>query len=189
MPDFQLVAEPPLAGLDLTVGSTRLAARPGLALVSVALPLGHEADAQAALRAAYGAELPRVGAYAVSSGTGALLIRTGPDQGMIAFDHPTPDAERQVAAGLGGAVYTTDQTDGWVAVTLAGPRARAALERVCPLDLHPDAFGPDAAQRTVAEHLPLLILRQGDDAFLLLSASSSAESFAHMLETSLRWVG
>jgi sarcosine oxidase subunit gamma len=41
------------------------------------------------------------------------------------------------------------------------------------------------AQRTVMEHLGVLILRTGDDAFMLLSASSSAKSFLHALETSV----
>lgn len=188
MPDYQLVAEPPLAGLDRTFGKTRLSALSDLALVSVALPLGQETAAQQAIRAAYGIELPQVGSYATAPADGALLIRTGPDQGMIAFDHVAPDAGRVVASRLNGAVYTTDQTDAWVGLMIDGPQARAALERICPLDLHPDAFGPEAAQRTVAEHLGLLVLRRGDEAFLLLSASSSAESFAHAVETSICWV-
>jgi sarcosine oxidase subunit gamma len=36
------------------------------------------------------------------------------------------------------------------------------------------------------EHLGVLILRSGDDEYLLLSASSSARSFLHAVETSLR---
>lgn len=188
MPDFHLVATPPLAGLDRSFGPTRLWAVKDLALVSIALPLGAEETAQEALRAAYGTGLPRVGCYAASDRDGTLLIRTGPDQGLIAFEHAPPDAERIVAARIGGTAYTTDQTDAWVAVGLEGPAARAALERICPLDLHPDSFGPDAAQRTMAEHMGLLLLRRGPDAFLLLSASSSAASFVRALETSLAWV-
>ena len=51
--------------------------------------------------------------------------------------------------------------------------------------LYPDAFVEGAAARTVMEHLGVLILRTGPDAYLLLSASSSAGSFLHAVETSL----
>ena len=188
MPEFQLTAEPPLAGRSRSFGANCLAALSDMALVSVAIPLGREDEAQEAIRSAYGAELPQVRRYAKSPRSGAFLIRTAPDQGLIAFEHSAPDAEKLVARQLDGAVYTTDQTDGWVALQLSGPDARAALERICPLDLHPASFGPDAAARTVAEHLGMLILRTQEHAFLLLSASSSANSFWDSVETSLCWV-
>lgn len=187
MPEFLLIAEPPLAGRSHSVGETRLAAKPGLALVSVAIPLGQEDAAQAAIRAAHGAELPALGRYSRSPEAHAFLIRTGPDQGLVAFEHSEPDAGRIVARRLGAALYTTDQTDAWVAVTLSGPGSRAALERICPLDLDPLVFGPGSAARTVCEHLGVLILCIEADSYLLLSASSSADSFWHALETSLSW--
>ena len=187
MPEFQLIAEPPLAGRSHSSGKTRLAAKTDLALVSVAIPLGQEDTAQAAIRAAYATGLPDVGRYAKSPETGALLIRLGPDQGLIAFEHAEPDAERIVSRSLSGALYTTDQTDAWVAVTLSGPGSRSALERICPLDLDPSVFGVGAAARTVCEHLGVLVLCIEKDSYLLLSASSSAESFWHAVETSLAW--
>jgi sarcosine oxidase subunit gamma len=36
------------------------------------------------------------------------------------------------------------------------------------------------------EHLGTIVLRDGTDSFLLLSAHSSAESFLHAVETSIR---
>ncbi|MYA88775.1 MAG: sarcosine oxidase subunit gamma, partial [Boseongicola sp. SB0662_bin_57] len=41
---------------------------------------------------------------------------------------------------------------------------------------------------TVMEHMGAMAIRTGDDAFLLLSAGSSAESFLHAVETSYRYV-
>ena len=61
------------------------------------------------------------------------------------------------------------------------------LERLCPLDLHESAFPVGAAQRTVMEHMGAVILREGTDEFLLLSASSSAASFLHAVKTSIRY--
>ena len=183
MPEITLTAEPPLAGYDRDFGHVRVRAVADFALVSVALPLGAETAAQDALRAGFGAALPDVGRYAVGN-DGARLIRTTPDQGLIAFSHAGADAETIVSEKLGDAAYTTDQSDVWVALDVEGPGARAALERICPLDLQADAFAPDMAQRTVMEHLGVLILRTGEDAFRLMSASSSAGSFLHAIEVS-----
>ncbi|MEI4234319.1 sarcosine oxidase subunit gamma [Roseovarius sp. D22-M7] len=185
MADFTLTSWPPLAGTDMTLAGVRLWAPTDLAVVSLALPLGREDAAMAAIKAAHGTALPEIGKSVVTA-DGVRLIRLAPDLAFAVFTHATPDAERVVAERLGGAVYTTEQTDVWVALGLSGPDARRALERICMLDLHSDAFAVDDAARTVMEHLGVLILRTGADDYLLLSASSSAMSFLHALETSLR---
>lgn len=184
MADFTLTAEPPLAGTDMVVAGVRLWAPADLAVVSIALPLGHEDAVRTAIEAAYGVALPEIGKSVITP-KDTRLIRLAPDLAFALFPHPTPDAERVVAARLDGAAYTTDQTDIWVALGLTGPDARRALERICMLDLHPEAFAVNDAARTVMEHLGVLILRTDADAYLLLSASSSAGSFLHAVETSL----
>lgn len=185
MADFTLTPAPPLAGTDRTIAGTGLRGCADLAIVSVALPLGREDTAQAAIERAYGAPLPGMGKSARTR-DGARLVRLGPDLGLVLFTHAAPDAEPQVAQRLDGAAYTTDQTDVWAGLVLDGAAARRALERICPLDLHPRAFAVDDAARTVMEHLGVLIIRTGPETWLLLSASSSAGSFLHAVETSLR---
>ena len=183
MPEFSLISAPPLAGYDETLGGIRLRAPEAVAIVSVALPLGGEAAAEQAVTAGYGAALPEVGQSVIAGD--ARLVRLGADQGFVIFNHTEPDAEAVVTGKLQGAAYTTDQTDVWVALEISGARCREALERICPLDLHPDAFAVDRAARTVMEHLGVLIIRTGEEAYLLLSASSSAESFRHALHQSM----
>ena len=139
MPDFTLTAAPPLAGLDKQIGDTALTAPADLAIVSIALPLGGETAVERAVEAAYGAALPVPGKSVVTD-EGARLVRLAPDQAFVIFTHAHPDAQRMVAGKLGGTAYTTDQTDVWVAVEIAGPGARRALERICPLDLHDTGF-------------------------------------------------
>jgi len=185
VPEFKLISTPPLAGYDQTFGATRLHAPADLAIVSLAFPLGDEKAALAAVTSAYGTDMPEPGQSVIAK-DGARLVRLGSDQGFVIFSHTAPDAERVVAKRLNGAAYTTDQTDVWIGVELVGPGSRAALERICPIDLHPDAFAIGHAARTVMEHLGTLIIRTDEDAFLLLSASSSAQSFLHAVETSLR---
>jgi sarcosine oxidase subunit gamma len=183
--DFTLTAEPPLEGTDMVIAGVRLWAPADLAVVSIALPLGREDAARNAIEAAYGVALPEIGKSVITP-EDTRLIRLASDLAFAMFAHATPDAEPVVAGRLEGAAYTTDQTDVWVALGLSGAGARRGLERICPIDLHSDAFGVDDAARTVMEHLGVLILRSGDDEYLLLSASSSARSFLHAVETSLR---
>jgi len=184
VPEYSLTPAAPLAGTDITIADTRLVAPVDLAIVSVALPLGAEKAAQKAIKTAYGVALPEVGKSSLAK-DGARIVRLGSDLAFVIFTHPTPDAEPAVAARLKGAAYTTDQTDVWTALDLSGPNARAALERICPIDLHPDAFALGDAARTMMEHLGTLIIRTGDDSFRLMSGSSSAGSFLHAIETSL----
>lgn len=184
MSDFTLTSAPPLAGTDRSFDGVTLRAPADLAIVSIALPLGAEEAARKAVKTAFGAALPEPGKSAPAK-DGARLLRLSPDQAFVLFTHPAPDAEPVIAARLKGAAYTTDQTDVWCALELSGPNARAALERICPIDLHPDAFAVDDLVRTVMEHLGTIILRTDADTFLLLSASSSARSFLHAVETSI----
>ncbi len=183
---FTLAAAPTLGGADIAPGGNRIAERDDLALVSVAIPLGGDRALAAALRKGWGLAVPGPRLSAVSDR--ARAIRTAPDQIMLVFARSGPDANATVQAALAGAGYTTDQTDAWVALEVSGPDTPAALERLCPLDLQPDAFPEGAAARTVMEHMGAMILRLGADRFLLLSASSSARSFLHAVETSYRHV-
>lgn len=186
MAEFTLVSEPPLAGVDIALGGTRLTAPKDLAIVAMALPLGGEDAALKAIEKGYGAELSAPGKSVVTPKANTRLMRTAPDQAMALFTRAEPVAEAVVAGIVGDALYLTDQTDTLCALELSGPGARAALERICPLDLHPTAFAVDDATRTVMEHLGVFIIRTGEDAYLLVSASSSAGSFLHAVETSMK---
>ncbi len=185
MPDYVLEANPPLAGYEKTTGDITLKAPADLALVSIALPLGGEAAALKAIKAAYGSDLPEVGKSCATAKGDATLLRMGSDQAFVMFTHAAPDAERIVAGKLKGAAYTTDQTDVWCALEISGAGARRALERICPLDLHDNAFAAHDVARTTIEHLGVIILRTEPERWLLLSATSSAGSFLHALETSI----
>ena len=185
MPDFTLTAAPPLAGYDRSFGDIALKAPKDLAIVSIALPLGGEDAAKAVIKSAFGTALPEVGMSAAAN-DGVSIMRLGADQAFVLFTCATPDAEPKIAAKLDGAAYTTDQTDGWCALEISGPGARRALERICPVDLHPEVFKVNGVARTIMEHMGSIIARTGEDTYLLLSASSSAKSFLHAVELSAK---
>ena len=68
---------------------------------------------------------------------------------------------------------------------MAGTASLAALELICPVDLDPVAFPEDRVARTVLEHMGAIILREGADSFLLLSAASSAGAFLDAVRESI----
>lgn len=181
-----LAARPPLGGHRAEIGGNRIAERADLALVSVAVPLGESDAVAAALKDGFGLAMPEP-TRATSAG-GHWAIRATPDQLLLLLDDPDPaaDAELRVAERLGGAGYVTLQTDAWVILELSGPDTGAAMERLCPLDL--GAMPEGGAGRTVMEHMGALVLRLGRGRLMLMSASSSAGSFAHAVEEAFRAV-
>ena len=181
---FTLTAAPILGGIDQTIGQNRITERDDLALVSIATPQGGEAALTKALKNGWGLALPDP---TRSSDSGKVrAVRAAPDQILLVFPHATPDANTVVQAKLNGTGYTTDQTDVWVVLEISGPDTRAALERLCPLDF--SRFPDGGSGRTVMEHMGAMIVRLSEDRFLLLSASSSARSFLHAVQTSFHYV-
>ena len=170
---------------DRTIGGIRLRERPELALVSLALPRGRETEAKQAVVSTYGVDPPGPGQSA-TNGT-HRLVWMGPDQMMLVFADDTPLAEPDVRTALGDACYTTCQTDGWVVLSISGTGVRDALARLCPIDMHDSVFPVGAVARTVMEHMGAMVLRDGSESFLLFSASSSAMSFLHAVEESIRF--
>ncbi len=181
---FTLSAAPILGGVNQSIGENRIVERDDLALVSIATPIDGEASLTASLETGWGLALPDP---TVSTPRGETrAVRTAPDQLLLIFQHGTPNADATVKSKLGGTGYTTDQTDAWVILEVSGPKTLDALERLCPLDV--SHFPDGGAGRTVMEHMGAMVIRLGADRFLLLSASSSARSFLHAVETSYRYV-
>jgi len=178
--EIVLTAESPLGGYARQFGDTWLAEADGLAIRAAAIPLGGETGAEEALQNNGLGAIPAPGRY-TSPGSGRQILRSAPDQLLMIFACETPEAPAETAA-LEPALWLTDLSDGHCVLDLDGPLARPALARLCPLDLHPEVFGPDHATRTVMEHIPATILRTGDETFRLISARSTARDFLHALE-------
>ncbi len=184
MDEMVLAATPALGGATLEIAGNRVVERDDLAIVSIATPLGGEDALAEALRNGWSLDMPEPERSSLSGEIRA--IRTSPDQMMIVFPCAAPDARAVVQQRLGATGYTTDQTDAWIVLEIAGPDTLLAMERICHLDLR--AFETGGSGRTVMEHMGAIAIRTRDDAFLLLSARSSAASFLHAVETSYRYV-
>ena len=186
MVDFHLTAKTPLGGVDRQYDGLSLSEVSGSALVSIAFPREERPNLADALARAFGAGLPSAGQSA--DGTGGMMQFLGlqADLVFVLFDEPAGDPAAAIGDALDHAGYTTDLSDAWAMLRINGPRVYALLERISPVDLHPDRAGEGAVVRTVAEHIDSIIYHEGGDSFLLMSPRSMAKSFLHTMEASIR---
>ena len=86
---------------------------------------------------------------------------------------------RQALAGEPGSVV--DVSANRTTLELAGPRARDVLEKGCPTDLHPRAFGAGRAVTSAVGPVPVLLWQTGPATYRLLPRSSFADYLARWL--------
>ncbi|WP_193368220.1 sarcosine oxidase subunit gamma [Pelagibius marinus] len=146
----------------------------------------------AALREALGVEPPSAPNTVATNGEVALLW-LGPDEWLALQHGAAPEAEAQMAAKLRDALgdlhaATTEVGEQYVCIHLAGPKAREVIEKGCPLDLHPRAFG--GVGHCAQSHLSkaTILLHQvspgedGEPAFDLYTRRSFADYLWRWLE-------
>lgn len=85
---------------------------------------------------------------------------------------------------LGDMAAVTDQSGGWVALSLVGPAAVDVLARYVPLDFRAIPVG--GAARSQLYHMPLILTRQGSDAFQIMTFRSMARTAWHELELAMK---
>lgn len=179
MPDISLKAKSPLDGFVRDFAGISVWEVTGRAIVSASVPHGGEAALNGKLQDGYAVDIPAVGESLHSQTDNACLMGVTRDQFFILFDEMGEVPLVRVRDRLGEAAYLTDQSDSWVLLSVSGPQARAALERICMLDLNPGRFQPGQVARTSMEHMGVIILCEDRDTYLLLSLRSSAKSFLH----------
>ena len=180
MPDQTLSAAPALGGYDAQFGDTRLVEVPNLPITSLAIPQGAQLAVAQSIQSELGLAWPEPGR--ATSTDEAMLALLSPDQAMLLGPQI-----KLAETGLAKVAYLTDQTDVWVALDLEGPGRFAAMERLCPVDLSASTFGQGAFARTVMEHMGAVVIWKDPNTFRLMSARSSAGSFLHAVETSLKY--
>ena len=186
MVDMTLTASTALGGYHQDYGHVVLSEVSDKALVSIAIPAGNEKKLATALSKAYKAAVPKIGAVTTSEDGSADLLGMQIDQLFMVFDHSGDSPLNDVAKQLDDVGYYTDQSDGWVLMNISGDGSRAALERICMIDLHASAFPPGSLARTNMEHLGVTIYFKGGDSFMIMTARSSAHSLLHALEISIQ---
>lgn len=185
MSDLALTMKSPLGDLHREFNGVTLTELTGFGLVSIATPLGGEGSLAKAVESAFGVSLPSICSSSYCERRKARFLGLQRDQMFLLFEHGGSDAVKTVKENLGEAGYYTDQSDSWAILRTSGPAIRAALQRICMLDLNPETFEVGDVSSTTMEHLNVIILRDSPDSFLLMSPRSSADSFLHAIETSI----
>jgi len=159
-----------------------------LAIVSIAIPTENDKGFAAALKKGYKTDRPSIGQVTQAKTNNLRLLALQQDQLFMLFDYDRDRAVEEVNKKINGTkqlTYLSDQSDSWVTLRVSGENCREALERICPLDIHPQAFPVGSVARTSMEHMATIIVREDEDSFLLLSLRSFAKSFLHAVTTSI----
>ena len=184
MSDFTLTPDSPLNGFTKRYGDTYVSEHPALDIVSVATPAGGDEKLSALLREKVGTGLPGTG-HISRADDSSMLLGLQPDQCFLVSESQRLQPALELKKLLGDAAYVSDQSDSWAVLEIKGPKAHAALERICPIDVSSGAFDENAVARTSMEHLSVIIHRHGTDGYRLYSPRSSANSFLHAVTESL----
>lgn len=148
-----------------------------LSLVQVLARKGREGDVQAAMRNAFGLDLPAPQRAASSGDTTAIWIQPG--MWMLSAPGQAEGAmARRTKEATGDAASIVDQTHGKTVLHVSGARARDVMAKGCRLDLHTRAFKPGHSAVTQVAHIGCM-LRQIDEtpSYEMLVPSSFAETF------------
>lgn len=184
MSNFAFHEKAPLDRFYKIYGSVTLTEVYDRAMVSIAIARGSADQVTKVLSDVYGVHLPETGHSVVSAHRNARIVGLSPDQLFVIFDPSSEPPVDTIGTDFAEGAYLVDQSDSWVAVKIEGRQVRDVLERICPINIQADRFLVDQVARTAMEHLGVILIRQSEDAFLMLSPRSSANSFLHVLETS-----
>jgi sarcosine oxidase subunit gamma len=166
------------------IGPWTITERADVALASVAIRRGREAEVRAAAAKA-GLPLPGPARAEAAAVYGAFWMT--PEMWMIEAPFATHADIRTALRGVfGEAASITEQTDAWVRFDLAGVGLERLFERLSNVDLAraPDGF----AARTAIDHLGCYLIRRAAGQVTLYGPRSSAESLHHAVTVAARSV-
>lgn len=136
---------------------------------------GQRAALSAALQQAHGLDWPEVGK--VSQGQQARCLWVGRDQALLMG--PAPDET------LKGHAAVSAQSDGWSVLRLEGAGGDQVLARLVPVDLRVAVFAPGDVARTQCLHVNVTVMRDSDEAIVILGFRSMAETLIHEIESAM----
>jgi heterotetrameric sarcosine oxidase gamma subunit len=138
-----------------------LSERSGLALATILTRKGQQEALRVRVHEIFGVAIPitprRVATEAIA------FIWTGPGHWLaIAESEKGHLFEARLRDGLASLASISDQSDGRIVFRISGSKARAALAKSLPLDLHPRAFAPGTSASTAANHIGIQIWQLDD---------------------------
>jgi sarcosine oxidase subunit gamma len=134
-------------------------------------------------------ELPTGCGQVTTGAAGTAVLWLGPDEFLLVgpeeIEAGTLAAELVSALG-DGAGQAIDLSCNRTTFELAGPSARAVLEKSCAADLHPRAFSAGMAIATVIGNVPTVLWQTGDETFRLFPRASFADYLGRWLLDGMR---
>lgn len=126
--------------------------RPHRAIVNLRLDPGNT-EAMAAFEAAFGFALP-IAVNDTAGDADTIALWLGPDEWWLVEPGPEPEAGPKLAENLRAALAEhvtaiTEVGESRTCIRVSGPRARALLQKGCPLDLHPSVFRAGACAQSI----------------------------------------
>jgi heterotetrameric sarcosine oxidase gamma subunit len=153
----------------------------GLGLATVACRKGRPSALGAAVRKAYGVDLPA--SSRVAQGAAVSFIGYGPGQWLAVSEALSNEAlAGDLAAKLQGLASVSDQSGGRTVLRIGGNRARDVLAKGLPIDLDPRAFPLGSAATSAISHIGVQ-LWQADD-----TRSYDLAIFRSLSESFWRWL-
>ncbi|MEV6114638.1 sarcosine oxidase subunit gamma family protein [Streptomyces sp. NPDC052109] len=157
-----------------------LTERPFVTMVNLRVdPVSEAADR---IEKALGTPLPRECGRTTASGPHTVAW-LGPDEWLVLSQAEAVAVAAELREALEGRPGSVvDVSANRTTLELSGPAARQVMEKGCPLDLHPRAFGPGHAVSTTVGPVPVLLWQvDGAPTYRLFPRSSFADYLARWL--------
>lgn len=166
------------------IGFFRIVERFDVALASLAVRRGREAEVTKAAKAA---NLPLPEPSRAKAGSPYSVFWMTPEMWMLEAPYEShEDIAAHLKTAFGNAASITEQTDAWVRFDISAPDLVPLFERLSNADLAAAPAG--FASRTVIEHLGCYLIKRAEGEITLYGPRSSARSLLHMLEVAARSV-
>lgn len=171
MADVNLLARSPLEA-------------PYLSMVSIRVD--PDSDGARSIEGVLGTALPRTCGVVTSNGAHSVLW-LGPDEWLVVSEVEAGSLVGDLRAAKGDShAAVVDVSANRVVLELSGANARNVLEKGCPVDLHPRAFGPERAETTTLARVPVLLWQTGVDTYRVLPRASFAAYVGRWLEDAMQ---
>jgi heterotetrameric sarcosine oxidase gamma subunit len=187
--DNTLTAQSSFAGLPFSSAphrGVRVAPRDELAIATVLVRKGCQAQLTQRLRERFGIELPP-GPRRAAMGAVALA-GIGPEAWLASSHEHGHGFARLLQETVGECASVADQSSGYAILRMTGAKLRETLAKILPLDLHPRSFAPGDVASTLASHVGATLWRLEDTdglpVFEIAVFRSLAGSFWHALAQS-----
>ncbi|MGB6487618.1 MAG: hypothetical protein WBE91_12105 [Steroidobacteraceae bacterium] len=163
--DPTVIETSPFAGLPTAVGrgSGVLATeRNGLGIARIVARRGQSARLAELLRASFGVEPPNGPRRASRGDVGVAGI--GPQTWLAMRDGAGNGFAESLRPMLGDCASVSDQSDAYAILRLTGPKVRATLAKLIPIDIHPRSFHVHNVAQTICGYVNVTLWRLEDTA-------------------------